>query len=293
MQNLAQTSTQAETATLHRPVLHSLTGLRWLAALLVFGYHLVAVEYVDPSRPGVQLLDGIGNAGVMLFFVLSGFVLTWSHREGMGVRQFWFRRFARVYPLHLAALALAVAVSTTMVPSIRTTDPFSFAANVLLVNPWVPAWWQAGNPVSWTLACEAFFYFVFPLLVRLLASRGARALLAIAGGMVVIVTIAPLLALWTAPLMSPYSTPLLRLPEFVLGIVAALLVRRPDLWMPHIAVALPVGLVGLALTVPQLSPHDGPTTLGVSPLSRSPCSSPPSRGATPSERRRCCARRCS
>lgn len=71
--------------------LDSLTGLRWWAAFGLFAYHMTNVA----PLPG-QSLFYVGNYGVSFFFVLSGFVLTWSARPHITVRQFYFRRFARI-----------------------------------------------------------------------------------------------------------------------------------------------------------------------------------------------------
>ena len=74
-------------------MLDSLTILRGPAALFVFFYH-TRWAHVVPSA-------SVGYVGVALFFVLSGFVLTWSYKPADGAKKFYLRRFARVYPLHL------------------------------------------------------------------------------------------------------------------------------------------------------------------------------------------------
>ena len=82
-----------------RSRLDSLTGLRWWAAFGVFAYHMANLA---PLRH--QSLLNVGYTGVSFFFVLSGFVLTWSAKPSTGVRQFWWRRFARIWPAHFVAL---------------------------------------------------------------------------------------------------------------------------------------------------------------------------------------------
>ena len=83
-------------------MLDSLTILRGPAALFVFFYH-TRWAHVVPSA-------SVGYVGVALFFVLSGFVLTWSYKPADGAKKFYLRRFARVYPLHLFFFALALAI---------------------------------------------------------------------------------------------------------------------------------------------------------------------------------------
>src|SRR5690349_2309269 len=146
------------------PALPSLTGLRWVAALLVFGLHVNNFRYFDGTTGRVVTWAfGAGATGVSFFFVLSGFVLTWSARPGDRAPAFWRRRAARILPVHLVTAAIALVMALTLehqsMPSLRQG-----LANVLLVHSWWRPWWQTLDPVSWSLACEAFFYALFPLL---------------------------------------------------------------------------------------------------------------------------------
>src|SRR5690606_29900136 len=148
------------------------------------------------------------------FFVLSGFVLAWSASDGDTARAFWRRRFARIYPLHLATALIALALAATLVSSLAPADPGELIANLFLLSSWNPAWWQAVNPVSWSLVCEAFFYLTFPLLIRILRPASARTLRLVLAGCVIAVLLLPLLAPVT-PAHFLYAWPLARLPEFV------------------------------------------------------------------------------
>lgn len=93
------------------PRLDGLTGLRWWAAFIVFLYHMLIFAPV----PGLlSELFSYGYFGVTFFFVLSGFVLTWSARSNVPVSTFYWRRFARIWPSHIVALLLAIPVFYTM-----------------------------------------------------------------------------------------------------------------------------------------------------------------------------------
>ena len=139
-------------------MLDSLTILRGPAALFVFFYH-TRWAHVVPSA-------SVGYVGVALFFVLSGFVLTWSYKPADGAKKFYLRRFARVYPLHLFffALALAILVLTQEAPSAGAT-----LSNLVLLHAWVPNWDYifSVNGVSWSLGCEAFFLCLYSARVGL------------------------------------------------------------------------------------------------------------------------------
>ncbi|OIJ67383.1 acyltransferase family protein [Streptomyces mangrovisoli] len=235
------------------PALPSLTGLRWVAALLVFGLHVHNFAYFGGT--GGRVLSwglGPGAAGVSFFFVLSGFVLMWSALPGDRATAFWRRRVARVYPVHLVTTALAFLMAcaslNVSLPSARQA-----LADLLLVHSWWHPWWQTLDPVSWSLACEAFFYAAFPLLALLLRRLGARgsAALAVACVLAVFVLACADAHHWASrPL---YSFPAARLPEFVLGAAVARLVMLGRWRGPGAEVSLALALIGYFM-VPQVAP---------------------------------------
>ncbi|WP_225823666.1 acyltransferase family protein [Streptomyces naphthomycinicus] len=234
------------------PSLPSLTGLRWMAALLVFGLHVHNFGYFG-GRGGrlVSWGFGAGATGVSFFFVLSGFVLTWSARPRDRALPFWRRRVARIYPVHLVTLAVAFVMAYTTAHQPRPT-PKQALANALLLHSWWRPWWQTLNPVSWSLACEAFFYAAFPLLILVLRRLGARGSTALGG-----LSLAAVLVLAWAEAhhwwnQSVYSFPAARLPEFVLGAVTARLVLLGRWRGPGLEASLALAVIGYFL-VPQVT----------------------------------------
>lgn len=237
---------EAGTPSAPRIALGSLTGLRGIAALVVFLYHLRNMQYFGGgTQTALSVVFGAGASAVSLFFILSGFVLAFSYRP-QRVREFYRRRFARIYPLHLVGVALALWVGAIMFPAIRTSDPLALVSNVLLVNPWRADWWQAGNPVAWSLACEAFFYLCFPVLIRLIAGRSRRVTAAILVLSIAAAWIVPAAITALVPHISAYSFPPARLAEFVAGIAAALLVRDHGWRIARLAPAVLTALGGYA-----------------------------------------------
>src|SRR6202167_3087723 len=94
----------------------ALTGLRIVAAVWVVLFHFrPMVSDISPDfRDDLAPVLNCGAQGVDLFFILSGFVLTWNYLERMGrswstreTVHFLWLRLARVWPVYLVTLHLA------------------------------------------------------------------------------------------------------------------------------------------------------------------------------------------
>ena len=201
--------------------LPSLTSLRALAALGVFAFHLT--QWHVAVLPGMAL----GYAGVAFFFVLSGFVLTWAYSAGASASRFYVRRFARIYPSFLATWLIVFLLPVT-------SEPVSVGpsvVNLTLLQSWIPVsrWTFAMNGVCWTLSCEMAFYAAFPWLLRWATRQPLRRVWQVAVGAfaceALTVLMWPQLDGRKAVATTVLSLPLLRFPEFVLGVAAALSVR--------------------------------------------------------------------
>ena len=228
----------------HRARLDSLTGLRFYAAFAVLLCH--AVPRFAPM-PVVSELAEIGAVGVGFFFVLSGFILAWTWRPTDRKRDFWAKRFARIYPLHLATLVVAVVLSAL-------AGAYNWTSVVLslpLLQAWGPESWRAGgNGPSWSLSVEMFFYLLFPFLIAPLMrmTRRQRILVALA--------VIAVMAFWNvgylgltrlgvpnAAIVSSYTNPLYRLGEFVLGILIAAEFRAG--WRPRVGFRAALSAAGV------------------------------------------------
>ncbi len=222
-----------------RPRLDALTGLRWLAAFWVFGYHMqvfgsLPVPFDVPVR--------LGFLGVTFFFVLSGFVLTWSMRSTVRVSTFYVRRFARIWPAHMVALLLAIPVFYTLSSDpdhswVKTASVPILLLSVVLLQGFsrAPEILFSGNPAAWTLSCEALFYALHPALGRLLSRATRRGALTVAVlTMVVAFVYRALTYLGTGEWASDVPLPFERIPEFVLGMAIAWAFAQG--WRPRIPV---------------------------------------------------------
>lgn len=246
----AEPATGSTTDTPKPGRLPSLTGLRFAAAFLVFGFHLQVAHLFPAGSRGDTLLGktfGHGAIGVSFFFILSGFVLTWSARPGERARRTWRKRAAKIYPNHLVtALAALVAVAGGAASAAGGASLGVVVPNVLLVQSWSsdPDVYYGLNTVSWSLSCEAFFYLLFPWLLRGLTRLGERALWPLAAGLTVLTCCLPLVTLsWSEPTAYwfLYVLPATRITEFCLGMVLARIVATGQ-W-----IRLPVWAAGLLL----------------------------------------------
>jgi peptidoglycan/LPS O-acetylase OafA/YrhL len=159
-----------------RPQLRALTGLRFFAAFHVLVYH--CTDWRSLGHSMLRSAAGCGYIAVGLFYVLSGFILTYVHggrdRGPLDRAAFYVNRFARIYPGYLFALLLVAPFY--FVHTLRTEGATvllkSAVAVLALVQAYVPSLALRWNPPAWSLSDEAFFYALFPVLLSGLVARG-------------------------------------------------------------------------------------------------------------------------
>jgi peptidoglycan/LPS O-acetylase OafA/YrhL len=241
-----------------------LTSLRFVAALLVFSWHCV------PTRR-VSAVFSLGYIGVAFFFLLSGFILTYTYREAFGerlrldaVRAFYAARFARIYPLHLATMMLMIAVLVSLGTDALWSgvDPQTrlraVAAQALLLQSWfaaTPIAFGVNGP-AWSISVEAFFYALFPFVacVLLRAFRGSRPhTVLLAAGVLWLVQAS---LLWPVHAAVDdwrwYVFPPSRLIDFVVGMLLGIAFLRSDqrrTWPLHPTSIEALALAGVGLAV--------------------------------------------
>lgn len=232
--------------------LNGITGLRWWAAFAVFCHHFLNLAPLPPIVAGYAKF---GSLGVTFFFVLSGFVLTWSWNAATDRRTFYWRRFARIYPLHLITLLLAVPVfyRLTADPAESWIKPFDIGLlllSVVLLQGWSrdPAIQFSGNPAAWTLTVEAFFYALHPFVIaplRRLRIRGA--LIAAAALLALAVAIRGVIIAFPETGLGGWPWPIMHFYEFGVGMCIAWAFRCG--WRLRVSPWLWVGLLFLYCTV--------------------------------------------
>ena len=237
--------------------LTSLTGLRILAALAVFATHADGAFGAGWWQP-LHRLGANGRVGVSFFFVLSGFVLTWSGSTAGGTGRFLWNRVARIYPAYVAALIFSACVATY---AGHEPAPGNWLWALSLVQAWSPhpATYYSVDGVCWSLSCEAFFYLTLPLVLPLLIRLNWRARRDLA-----LVAVVAVLALGTVALDAGttsatfwfvYIFPPVRWLEFLLGVIIALQLREGRLPRVSRGAAVLVLVVGYAIAT-MINPAD-------------------------------------
>ncbi len=209
--------------------LKPLTGLRFVAAMLVVVFH-----YGLRTGEHFPSLFSVGFVGVSFFFLLSGFILVYNyvdpeaHLRGTR-RNFWVARFARIYPVYLFALLVAAGPFLWVHHSL-VSRAVTGITSLTLTQAWVPS--PAGTTwdgPGWSLSAEAFFYLLFPACAIYIARLNRRRLYLVLGIMWV-ASVALAIALghldptrgdfdhsWSWERILNYD-PLVRLPEFLMGV---------------------------------------------------------------------------
>ena len=154
-----------------------LDGIRGIAALMVLCHHLFYTSIPHPEQWNrfvvlASRLSSLGNSGVDLFFVLSGFLITslliLDRDSPYFYWNFYWKRALRILPLYLFALVALAAFAPQTWRYVLLS--LFFAAN------FAPAFHVLASGPFWTLAIEEQFYLVWPRFARALGTSNLEAL---------------------------------------------------------------------------------------------------------------------
>lgn len=250
--------TTARTEGPDRPHLRYLDGLRGVAILAVLMVH--SGQLIPGLSQPVRDLTFYGVRGVQLFFIVSGLTLTINYASRpFHVVNFAARRYFRIAPMFYFGIILYLLLSrlTTLSLPTDSASTIDVIATVLFVHGWLPSAINTVVPGGWSIAAEAMFYVVFPLLLR--AVRHPRRMLAILLGGYILAGIANLTLsrlLGSTPGGIEFARQfwLVHAPAFIGGCWLATLPSPTGRWRSFARIALPLSILGL-LVDSQLRGH--------------------------------------
>jgi exopolysaccharide production protein ExoZ len=229
---------------MRRGTFESIQGLRGIAALLVTLFH--AASRYDISENTFR----VGNAGVDIFFVISGFVMwTVTVSRPTAPATFLRHRFVRLVPLYYV-FTLALLAAWLVLPSAFPRMSPPTPSHILLSLAFLPHLDGDGHVLpllaqGWTLNFEMLFYAIFALALSLAGRWRLGFIAASLLSLPLLGLTIPKAALQMAPplgLLSPL------LVEFLFGVLVAHAVERD--WRPLVAlrwVCLTLGALALVL----------------------------------------------
>jgi peptidoglycan/LPS O-acetylase OafA/YrhL len=210
----------------------SLDGLRAIAAYTVVVSHYTNVSGIFGGALGF----GAGQMGVMLFFIISGFLMgrLYAGREWTiaGVLDFYRKRAARVLPLFYLIVFASLAV--VLVHGSR-----GILYEVTPHNIWQHLLFIQGSSVLWTIPVEVQFYAVFPLIWLACSRMGNTVLIWLA-----ILAAFAFASAWRHPVLIAH------LPFFLAGIALAFAPASPTVRGADLAFV--AALAAYFLTMPRI-----------------------------------------
>ena len=212
--------------------LPALTSLRFFAAAAIVYFHYQG-HFGIPEAPWLGLAQAVS-----FFFILSGFILTYTYPALPTWRdrcRFLILRAARLAPANAAALVITLILMDHIIADTpRDVLLGRVATNLLMIQSWSPSGqlFTSLNGPAWSISTEFAFYFAFPFLIAGLARTWVWKLglcAALTASLIAFATWAGLprsdLTWWTDVGRLLYESPASRLVEFMIGMCAALWIR--------------------------------------------------------------------
>ena len=159
--------------------MHYLTSMRGVAAFLVVLYHIKHWLHEFPLSNSFNFVYNKGYLAVDFFFVLSGFIIAFNYKETFYSQfkltdffRYVYRRFSRVFPLHLFVMICYLSIPfayyfTSRPVNLELFGTLSFFVKLSLTDLWIvnSGFWNTWNVPSWTISGEFFSYLLFPILI--------------------------------------------------------------------------------------------------------------------------------
>lgn len=156
----------------------SLNGIRAIAAILVVWYHIEQIKSSNSvfNISSFPFIHKLGATGVTLFFVLSGFLITYllyteqKVTKNISILQFYMRRILRIWPLYFLIIVLSLLYDIyinnwTYIHGFFSVKILLFVA--FLPNVYTILFSASGFPTQlWSVGSEEQFYLIWPHLIK-------------------------------------------------------------------------------------------------------------------------------
>ena len=143
--------------------LQSIQTLRCIACLLVVFMHIAVTYYDTYHLPFLGNAFNFGGAGVDIFFVLSGFIITYSNTKSLtkpaDIGKYLKKRIIRIFPIYWVIISIFLLLQVVLPFFYRTHFQYT-VTNLLNTYLLLPNHTML-NGVSWSLTNELFFYLLF------------------------------------------------------------------------------------------------------------------------------------
>lgn len=154
----------------------SLNGIRAIAALLVIVHHIEQVKEVNGLNNfhEVPFIDKMGGLGVTLFFVLSGFLITYllfveqRVSNKIDVKKFYLRRILRIWPLYFLIIILSLLYNYYTVNEITQFFKIKLGLYLFFLPNVAYVLFSSGGFPSqlWSVGTEEQFYLIWPHIIK-------------------------------------------------------------------------------------------------------------------------------
>jgi peptidoglycan/LPS O-acetylase OafA/YrhL len=232
-----------------------LNWLRFFLSVYLVLFHTLKEPYAEIS-PGsfIYSVFDLGNMATTLFFVLSGFLLTYVYIYGrnhapINRNKFLVTRLSALYPLHILTLLPYLPLAITVIYKLGGLEVvsnqftgktellswqqsiFTILQNITLLHAWNPSYMLFNLP-SWSISALLFFYLLFPFFAPLIAKNKYPFIGLIAMGLLfslpgIAADIFHMTDMITLGIL--HRNPLIRLPLFLAGIfLCSLYVRQQE-----------------------------------------------------------------
>lgn len=157
--------------------LESVCLVRWMAALFVMTGHMYCLMV---GTPPTFLWNAIHRLGIIIFFVLGGYLVTGSWARDPHLKNYFIKRVSRIFPPLILFVVIAACIVGPMLTTLSLYDYFHnplffrYFFNIgLYINYALPGVFESNpypyavNGSIWSLPVEVFMYLLVPLFYRI------------------------------------------------------------------------------------------------------------------------------